>query len=89
MADPATRYVHTPSLPHMSPFIILIPPLSLDLVVQHGQGQGLPPRSLQRTPHPAFPMALPLLLRGVSPHYLLTPMALVLRMHPKIASSSL
>lgn len=71
MADPA-RYVYTRILPA---YVLLHRPysfLSSDLAVQRGQVQGLPPRSLRPTPRPAFQMALPLLLRGDSPRYLLT-----------------
>ena len=71
---------------HMSSLITLTLTLSPDAVVRHGQRQGLPPRSLQRTPRSAFQMP-PLQLRGGFPHYLLTLTALVLKMRPKIASS--
>lgn len=88
MADPATRYDSIHVAATYAPHIALTPFLSPHLVVQRGQGQGLPQRSLQRTPLLAFQMALPL-LRGVSLHYLFMPTALVLKMRRKIACSRL
>ena len=49
------------------PYVLPHHPYSLDVVVDQGQGQGLPLHSLQQTPLPAFQMALALQLGGGFP----------------------